>query len=633
MCGIAGATRNLLGPEPERSLQRMNDVMVHRGPDMGEVVVDFDMGLCHRRLSIIDLSEDGRQPMVSGEGRYTIVFNGEIYNFQALRNELVAKGYRFRSRTDTEVLLALYSYQGVASLHKIRGMFAFAIWDNKKKELFAARDRIGKKPFYYYHQGDRFAFASELKSILELDDIPTKIDYTAVLDYFKYLYVPHPKTIYKGISKLEPGHYLLYSDGKLTIREYWDVDFSSPSTSDSHELGEELFALIRDAVECRLISDVPLGAFLSGGVDSSGIVALMAQICREPITTCTIGFNDKKHNEAVYAKAFAQKLNAKHHEQYIKDEPARIIKKLVWHFDEPFADSSMVPTYYVSKMARQHVTVALSGDGGDESFAGYEKYTIDSYENRVRELVPAALLKGICSITSRFPQWNTFKRLYSLSSSALLDPVQAFYVTNSFITDQQAEQIFSDTFLQEVKGYDPAVHTLRYYQQANGTDHLSKILYTDLKLFLPGDILVKVDRMTMANSLEMRSPLLDHKVIEFAARLPSSLKIRNGEKKYLLKEVLRPLVGDEVLARKKHGFTVPLNAWFREELRDMAESSIFESEKMPLFFSRPGLRQIWDQHQQRTMNHGTLLWTVFIFSLWLGGSGTDSLQYGEESNA
>ncbi|MEA3466806.1 MAG: asparagine synthase (glutamine-hydrolyzing) [Thermodesulfobacteriota bacterium] len=618
MCGIAGASRNLLGDNPERLLGRMNEAMLHRGPDMGEIAIDDHFGLCHRRLSIIDLSEDGRQPMSSRDGRYIIVFNGEIYNFQELRKELIGKGYEFHSRTDTEVLLALYADQGPKSLQKIRGMYAYAIWDNKKKELFAARDRIGKKPFYYYHQGNKFAFASELKSILELDEIPIEVDNTAILDYCKYLYIPHPKSIYKNICKLEPGHYLLYKDGQLKIKEYWDIDFSSQlSDSSPVDLEEELLQTVREAVECRLISDVPLGAFLSGGVDSSAIVALMARTGRKPVTTCTIGFDDKEHNEAEYAKDFAEKLGSRHYEQYIQDEPAEIIKKLVWHFDEPFADSSMVPTYYVSKMARQHVTVALSGDGGDESFAGYEKYTIDSYENRVRQLLPAPLLGAICDLTHPFMQLNSLKRLNSLCSSACLDPADAFYVTNTFLRGSQAVQIFSDNFLHEVDGYDPAEHTRRYYRNANGEDHLSKILYTDLKLFLPGDILVKVDRMSMANSLEVRSPLLDHKVIEFAARVPSGMKINKGEKKFLLKETFRSLLGNDVLRRKKHGFTVPLDQWFRSDLKEMAASAIFEGNAMPQFFSMPGLTEIWEQHQQKKFNHGTLLWSVFMFALWL----------------
>jgi asparagine synthase (glutamine-hydrolysing) len=621
MCGIGGATRNLLGIDPDKTLQRMNTVMIHRGPDMGEVTCDETMGLCHRRLSIIDLSEDGRQPMVSADGRYTIVFNGEIYNFQELREQLVAQGHAFNSRTDTEVLLTLYAVHGTRSLQMIRGMYAYAIWDNHKQELFAARDRIGKKPLYYYHQGNHFAFASELKSLLELEAISTTVDNTAVFDYFKYLYVPHPKSIYKEIQKLEPGHFLLYADGQLKIQEYWDIDFSSPCKGSSEDLAEELCSLGRDAVSCRMVSDVPLGAFLSGGVDSSGIVALMADLNTDPITTCTIGFDSKRHNEAEYAREFAERIHANHHEQYIRDEPAEIVKKLVWHFDEPFADSSMVPTYYVSKMARKFVTVALSGDGGDESFAGYEKYTIDLYENRVRQLAPSPLLRLAAGISGNFPQINLLKRINSLSSSALLDPASAFAVTNSFVTDQQAAQLFAPSFLRDISGYNPVEHTRRYYNKANGEDHLAKILFTDLKLFLPGDILVKVDRMSMANSLEMRSPLLDHKVIEFAARLPSSLKYRKGEKKFLLKQAFLPLVGQDVLTRKKHGFTVPVNTWFRNELRDMAQQSIFASSGMDHFFAMPALQQLWDEHQRKKMNHGTLLWTIFMFSLWLEQQG------------
>jgi asparagine synthase (glutamine-hydrolysing) len=617
MCGIAGITGNLLGNNPGKTLQRMNEVMLHRGPDMGELYVDAGVGLCHRRLSIIDLSEDGRQPMTTADGRFTIVFNGEIYNFLELRKELDAKGYQFRSKTDTEVLLHAYREYGPSSLEKIRGMFAYAIWDKKEKELFAARDRIGKKPFYYYVREGGFAFASELKSLLELDGIGTEIDYTAVLDFFKYLYVPHPKTIYKEIFKLEPGHYLHYKNGQLTTHEYWDIDFSSPFSTPEAELKDELLDLVRDAVACRLVSDVPLGAFLSGGIDSSGIVALMKRCIEEPVTTCTIGFADKEHNEAIEARHFAQLLGCRHHEHYIQDEPAKIINKLVWHFDEPFADSSMVPTYYVSKMARQHVTVALSGDGGDENFAGYEKYTIDSYENQARQILPHFMLAGICALTRNSQQHRMLKRLHSLCSSAQLDPAQAFYVTNTFLGDQQASQIFSDGFLRAIKGYDPADHTKRYYSRANGADHLAKILYADLKLFLPGDILVKVDRMSMANSLEVRSPLLDHKVIEFAARLPSFLKIRRGEKKYLLKEAFRSLLGNDILNRRKHGFTVPLDRWFRDELKEMAARSLFEQPDMAEFFSVKELKSLWDVHQQKKMNHGILLWTIFTFSLWL----------------
>jgi len=615
MCGIAGASRNLLGEDPEKSLEKMNAVMTHRGPDMGDIYLDTGMGLCHRRLSIIDLSGDGRQPMTSADGRFTIVFNGEIYNFQELRSALSDRGFRFRTRTDTEVLLVSYEAYGPDCLEQLRGMFAFGIWDRRERKLFAARDRIGKKPLYYYCDGGRFAFASEIKSLLEIG-VEREIDPTALIDYLKYLYVPHPKSIYRQIRKLEPGHYLRYENGKLEIREYWDVDFSSPFRSDITELEDGLLHEIEEAVRCRLIADVPLGAFLSGGVDSSGVVALMARTQGRTVKTCTIGFHDKKHDEAVYAKAFAAKLGTDHHEYYIHDEPAKVIQKLVWHCDEPFADSSMVPTYYVSEIARKNVTVALSGDGGDESFAGYDKYRLDRYENLVRQWVPGALLNGVMQFT-RDAESGLRKRLYSLCSSSILSPEEAFYVTNTFITDRQLRRVVSESFRKEVEAYDPSEHVKKYYNRANGPDHLSRILYTDLKLYLPGDILAKVDRMSMANSLEVRSPLLDHQVIEYAARIPSSLKLRGSKQKYLLKRAFEKIVGKEITHREKHGFVVPLADWLRHELRPMAEDALFSNDQMPAYFHIPEVRNLWDRHQSEQVDHGTVLWSLFIFSLWL----------------
>jgi len=616
MCGIAGATRNLLGDNPASLLGRMNEVMLHRGPDMGEETFDSHMGLCHRRLSIIDLSEDGRQPMHSADGRYVIVFNGEIYNFLELRKELEGKGYRFRTRTDTEVLLHAFIEYGPASLEKINGMFAYAIWDNKEKKLFAARDRIGKKPLYYFFHEGRFAFASEIKSLLVVPSIQPEIDITALADYLKYLFIPHPKSIYKNIFKLPPGHYLLYSDGSLQIKEYWDIDFSQQSRRNDKDLEEELLQIIKDSVECRLLSDVPLGAFLSGGIDSSGIVALMSRVSSSPVTTCTIGFNDKALNEAEYAKEFAHSLHADHHEHYVQDEPAQIIKKLVWHFDEPFADSSMVPTYYVSKMARQNVTVALSGDGGDESFAGYAKYSIDQFENKVRDRTPSSVLRILSSLSGMFPNSTLFRKTHSLCSSALLTPAQGFYVTNSFITSQQMQTLLTPDIRKNLQGYDPAEHVAHYYEKANGPDHLAKILYTDLKLLLPGDFLVKVDRMSMANSLEVRSPLLDHRLIEFAATIPSKLKLHGSQKKYILKKSFSKILPKEILIRKKHGFESPINKWFRAEVKEMAADSFFKNEKLQEYFEVQAVKKLWDQHQAGA-NHGTLLWTIFMFALWL----------------
>lgn len=621
MCGIAGATRNLLGQDPACLLRQMNEAMIHRGPDMGEIAFDDDMGLCHRRLSIIDLSEEGKQPMSTQDGRYTIVFNGEIYNFLELRKELQSIGYEFHSKTDTEVLLYLYAEHGPASLARIRGMFAYVIWDKVEKRLFGARDRIGKKPFHYYMRDDEFAFASELKSLTAIEAIPRRVDNTAFLDYLHYLFIPHPKTIYQDIYKLEPGHYLTWQDNTITIDQYWDVDFSQSLKGSVEEISESLLSEIRDAVSCRLISDVPLGAFLSGGIDSSGVVALMAETLLEPVSTCSIGFNDKAIDEAADAGRFATTLQTNHHEHYIHDEPAHVIKKLAYHFDEPFADSSMVPTYYVSKLARKNVTVALSGDGGDESFAGYQKYTADLLENRVRSLVPRSLLQVGAMCTGLFHS-GQLKRVNSLLKSTALSPGKAFFLTNSFITERQLKQILSEDMLRIASDYDPSEHITRYYNNANGSDHLDKILYTDLKMYLPGDILVKVDRMSMANSLEVRSPLLDHKLIEFAARIPSGLKMRNGEKKYILKKTFSKILPKQIIDRRKHGFVVPLARWFRHELREMAERFIFNNDLMADYLNLQGIRSIWDEHMAGKVDHGTLLWTIFMFSLWQEEMGT-----------
>jgi len=617
MCGISGASFELIEKAPQVVLNSMNSVLKHRGPDDNGIYHDNDMGLAHARLSIIDLSENGRQPMESDDKGHVIVFNGEIYNFLELRDELQRKGYQFRTRTDTEVLLNSYIEFGVECLNRIRGMYAFAIWDKKKRELFLCRDRIGKKPLYYFYDGKNIAFASEIKSILQIPGFHKKIDTTAIVDYLKYLYVPHPKSIYENICKLEPGHYLIYRDGKIIIKEYWDIDFSVPLQGNADDISERLLSIISESVKSRLISDVPLGAFLSGGIDSSAVVALMAEAQEEPVKTCTIGFDSAEHNEAGYAKAFSQQFNTEHHEYYVRHKEGieSVIKKLVWHFDEPFADSSMVPTYHVSRMARKIVTVALTGDGGDESFAGYEKYSIDLMENRVRGIVSKFFLNMLSTISDNFDS-GMGKKIHSLSSSASLSPAEAFYITNTFIPDIMFKAILAEGLKKATSDYDPFEHTYRYYKTANGIDHISKILYTDLKSYLPGDILAKVDRMSMANSLEVRSPLLDHKVIEFAARIPSTLKIKGKNKKIILKKTFEKILPPELMNRKKHGFDVPLDKWFRHELRQMAYDYLFQKKFMNDFFNVAEIKKMWEHHQMQNANYGTSIWSLFIFSLW-----------------
>jgi asparagine synthase (glutamine-hydrolysing) len=553
--------------------------------------------------------------MYSDDMNYMIVFNGEIYNFPELRKNLQKAGYKFNTKTDTEVLLNSYIEYGVECLHKIRGMFAFGIWDRLKKELFLCRDRIGKKPLYYYYDGKNIAFASEIKSILQIPGIKREIDATSIIDYLKYLYIPHPKSIYKNIYKLEPGHFLVFKDGRIAIEQYWDIDFSEPLQENKSDIAEQLLSLIQESVKTRLISDVPLGAFLSGGIDSSAVVSLMSKVINGPVKTCTIGFNDQKHNEAIYAKKFSSQYHTEHHEYYVKDDVVDIIKKLVWHFDEPFADSSMVPTYHVSRIARKVVTVAMSGDGGDESFGGYDKYRIDQIENNVRNLAPQFLLNMFSNIFADFEK-GIGKKIYSVANSAGLNPAEGFYLTNTFFPDSMIREILSNRLKKEIEDYNPLEHTYRYYNKANGPDHLSKILYTDLKSFLPGDILAKVDRMSMANSLEVRSPLLDHKVIEFAAKIPSALKLRGKNQKIILKKAFEKILPAELMNRKKHGFDVPIDNWFRVDLKNIAKTYFFDKEYMHEFFNIHSIKKLWDKHQKKGLNYGKILWSLFVFSLW-----------------
>lgn len=616
MCGIAGFFRSCVPGADSSALKRMGDAIYHRGPDAGGEHLDEYVGLAHRRLSIIDLSADGNQPMFFADGRYAIVFNGEIYNFLELRAELVQRGVTFRSRTDTEVILALYAAKGSACLEQLNGMFAFAIWDKVEKKLFIARDRIGKKPLYYYHGGgDRLAFASEIKALLQLPGIPREVEPTAVVDFLKYLYVPAPKSIFRNIRKLPAGHWLeLTLGGEPRISQYWDVDFSRKRTGSLEDAAEELLDLMRDATRCRMISDVPLGAFLSGGIDSSAVVALMAGVSAAPVKTCSIGFQDRAHDETPYAREVAELFATEHREYVVQENLPETVLRQARFFDEPFADSSSVPTYHVSRLARQYVTVALAGDGGDESFGGYEKYTIDRREHQVRQLVPRPVLQ-LLQGAAQGRSGSFSRKVRTLAGGALADPATAFYRTNSNILDEQLASLLNDGLARQVKGYDPGLHTTAAWKKVQGADHVTGMLYVDLKTYLPDDILVKVDRMSMANSLEVRAPLLDYRIIEFAASLPSSMKIHGSTKKYLLKQAFNKVLPPGIIHRRKHGFTVPLGEWFRQDLREMAQEHLLGQE-MAEFFNHAYLQRLWSEHQEKREDHGTLLWSLLAFSLW-----------------
>ena len=619
MCGIAGFTRFHAQSGDEETLRRMGEAIRHRGPDADGSFLEGAVGLHHRRLAIIDLSEAGNQPMHSHCGRYVIVFNGEIYNFQELRAPLADKGYPFKSHTDTEVILALYAEKGRACLDDLNGMFAFAIWDRQKETLFAARDRIGKKPFYYTCIDGDIAFASELKALLAADLVERDIRMDALYDYFAYQYVPDPKTIFKNAFKLEPGHWLEVTRDGMVSEAYWRLSFKPEPLPESEALSA-LQDHITAATKRRMISDVPLGAFLSGGVDSSGIVAAMVKQSDTPITTCSIGFDEKRFNETEFAKAVADQYNTDHHEFTVSDTVADSLEEIARFFDEPFADPSLVPTYFVSKLARKQVTVALAGDGGDEVFAGYEKYAIDAVENRWRERTPAWIRHTLCPPLARWLQGrstNVLRRAGTLLDAISKDPALAFYQSNAQITDIQWQALATDVTHKELGAYHPSERTVNAYHDADGPDHLSRILFTDMKTYLPGEILVKGDRMSMAHSLEVRAPLLDYQLIEFANGQASDYKLRGDTKKYLLKEAFGPDLPADILHRKKMGFSPPLADWFRGELKVIAEDLLLNAQDGLVRFMKIGtVQRYWREHQDCERDHGAILWSLLMFQLW-----------------
>lgn len=630
MCGIAGLTRfhshqNIAYSDSQVSelLEAMGKTIFHRGPDNGGTFVDENIGLCHRRLSIIDLSPAGNQPMLYQHEQtdLVMVFNGEIYNFEELRAELKQQGFTLNTHTDSEVILALYARDGVDCLKNLNGMFAFAIWDQQKQELFLARDRLGKKPLYYFDDGKSFIFASEIKAILEAPEVKREVRSDAVYDFFSYQYIPDPKTIYKNIYKLKPGHWMTVSKKSgINIKKYWDVSFAPPQISGEAQVCNELYQNIESSVKQRMVADVPLGAFLSGGIDSSAVVGLMANNSKTPVTTCAIGFDSKKFDEVDYARQVAEKFSTDHHEFTVKGNVADSVEAIARYFDEPFADPSFVPTYFVSKLARQKVTVALAGDGGDENFAGYTKYSIDNTENKIRKLFPKIIRETffppIASLLSRFKN-PVCRKGSTLLNTLSVSPSYGFFLSNCFFSEKLWDQLLQDDLREKLGNYHPSKITEDYYNNSDAEDHLGKILYTDIKTYLTGDVLTKVDRMSMANSLEVRAPLLDFNVVEYAAKIASPLKFNDGEKKYALKKAFASLLPHDILYRKKMGFSVPLADWLRSDLKELFERYIFNSNSgIKQFFKPEEIQKVWRNHQSGQSENTQELWSMLIFELW-----------------
>jgi len=625
MCGIAGFSilPSFTPQQTEQYLQAMGDAIAHRGPDATSIWHDANFALVHRRLSIIDLSEAGTQPMRSACGRYIIVFNGEIYNYQALKQQLLDAGELFTTRTDTEVLLKLFQRFGKDCLASLNGMFAFVVWDTELQQVFMARDRLGKKPLYYYHGSGSFAFASEIKALLKLPFVPRKVRQDAVKDFFFYQYVPDPKTIFEGLSKLAPGHYLQFSLADKVLPQpvkYWNLAFKVKEQRSPEQIGEELTALIDDAVKIRMVSDVPLGAFLSGGVDSSAVVGMMAKHSATPVTTCAIGFASEQFDEVHYARQVAELFATSHHEFTVKENVTDSFSQISHYFDEPFADPSFIPTYFVAKLARQQVTVALAGDGGDESFAGYSKYVVDQTEQQLRQRFPAALRQNLFPPLARLAgvsKATPFRKARSLLNALATSPDEAFFVTNSFFDAVLWQYLVKGDFARQTVDYRPSELTCARYQEADADDHLSRVLYTDINTYLPGDILVKVDRMTMANSLEARAPLLDYRVVEFAAGIPSRLKLHGKDKKHILKQSLKTLLPEDILYRKKMGFSVPLSHWLSNELRPIADNLFYQPDSgLAQCFDMRKVQGLWQRHLAGEHQFTQELWSMLVFEQW-----------------
>jgi asparagine synthase (glutamine-hydrolysing) len=611
------------------ALQRMNDSQHHRGPDEGSLHIEPGVGFGHRRLSIIDVAT-GQQPLFNEDGSVVVIFNGEIYNYQELIPELLAAGHRFHTKSDTEVIVHAWEQWGEACVERFRGMFAFVLWDRNRQTLFMARDRLGVKPLHYALLDDgTLLFGSELKSLLAYQDgrgggLKRDIDPLAVEEYFALGYVAEPRTIFRQARKLPPAHTLAIRRGEPVgePRAYWDVRFTLDNPISVDEACTELRQRLKESVRLRMIAEVPLGAFLSGGVDSSAVVATMAGLSDGPVNTCSIGFDDPKFNESEFAAMVAQRYATNHRMETVKSDDFDLIDTLARLYDEPYADSSAIPTYRVCQLARKHVTVALSGDGGDETFGGYRRYRLHMMEERMRSALPSAIRQPVFGFLGRmYPKADWAPRMFrakttfeGMSRSA----VQAYFHSVSILRGPMRDQLFSPALRSALGGYNAQAVFDGHAQHAATDDPLALVQYLDLKTYLVGDINTKVDRASMAHSLEVREPLMDHKLVEWLATLPTGLKVRGQEGKFLLKKAMEPQLPGDVLYRPKMGFSVPLARWFRGPLRQRVRDAVLGDRLAATgWFDQAYLRQLVDAHQSGVSDHSAPLWTVMMFEAFL----------------
>ena len=631
MCGITGAiwrdastavSRDLLG--------RMTDSIAHRGPDDSQTWISTDhhdaygkpigVGLGFRRLSIIDL-QGARQPMANEDGGVRMVFNGEIYNYRTLRRRLQGSGHQFATDGDGESILHLYEDLGTDCFAQLNGMFAIAIWDARRNRLVLARDRIGQKPLYYAATENRLVFGSELKCLAAVDGVCNEIDPAAIDEFLTYQYIPHPGTIWKGVRKLPPGHFAIYQDGKLTVSRYWDFDPSIETPIGKEEACERLRELLNDSVALRMQSDVPLGSFLSGGIDSSLITAIAQSQSTEQVRTFSIGFPVADFDETKYAAEVAKHLGTKHQRFEVSPHGVDVIDKLVWHYDEPFGDSSAVPTWYLSEMTRGEVTVALSGDGGDELFAGYERYQALWLSSRLQKLFPFHKMPGI-GLVQRLPDSNKQRSLIRRGKrflEAFGQPTARRYLNwLQIFPESLRASLYTDEFVASLPGDDPFDFLDSVWQRSRGRDVVTRASMSDVFSYLPCDLCTKVDIASMAHGLEVRQPLLDHRIVEFAGSLPVNLKFRGRRGKLILQDAFGSMIPSSIFTRKKMGFGIPIGGWFRDELKPMVHDTLLASDaKIAPYFRQDAVAELVRSHEASEQNHGYRLWNLLILEKWL----------------
>jgi asparagine synthase (glutamine-hydrolysing) len=623
MCGITGILNLKAGPPvPRPLLAEMNRVITHRGPDEdGFHVEAAHVGLAIRRLKVIDL-ETGTQPISNEDGTAWVTFNGEIYNYRDLRRELEGRGHRFRTKSDTEVIIHAYEEYGPRCVEQLRGMFTIAIWDSPRKRLVLARDRVGVKQLFFTVAGEQLLWGSELKCLLQHPGVTRELSPSGLNHFLTYLYVPAPLTIFAGIEELEPAHLLIVENGTIRRERYWDLHYAVDEARPDAQSIAEFRALLDESVRLRMVADVPLGAFLSGGIDSGAVVALMSRHATGPVKTFSIGYEDggELYDERPFARAVAERYGTEHHEFVVRPDLTAVIPELVRAFDQPFADSSAIPNWYLSQMTREHVTVALSGLGGDEVAAGYERYRGALLADRVQKVpapvrrLAAALAEGLPDSRRGSPLAGRLKRFVRTLD---LDFDQRYLaLITAFQREERAELLTPET-QRAIALDEPAALYRRVLTPAATADPLHRALFADLKLYLPGDLLTLTDRMSMAHALEVRVPYLDHRLLEYAATIPSRLKLRGMERKHLLKRAVADLLPTSVLARRKMGFSVPLTVWFRAELRPFVEDELSADHvRAAGVFHYPAVRRILDEHFACRANHDNQIWALLTFMLW-----------------